>query len=651
MANRPSGCEWSIFVVDDGSTDGTSSALARFEPDVRIIGLPVNSGFARACNAGVEAAGACDYVVFLNNDTVPVAGWLDALVDEAEADPSVAAVGAKLLFPSGAVQHAGVAIGQDRWPHHLYAGFDGDHPAVNRAKDVTAATAACLLVRRADFEELGGLDPAFHNGYEDIDLCLRLRRRGRRIRYCPRSVVFHLESVTRWPTGVPTDTEVSDQVYEQRWRQTVVPDDLEHYVKDGLLELSYGPHYPVTFRVAPDLGVVRRDGDDLSRVDRLLAERSRQVMELTSAQIRREIGARQMRWATPRSGPTHVKRIADGYEHELGSVPSRYLVSIVMPVKNGAVYLRDLLPSVLSQSISAQVELIAVDSGSEDDTVDVLEQFGATVLGIDPAEFDHGLTRNLLADQAHGEFVIFLSQRSRPAGDRWLAPLLATLDSDPVVAGVCSRVIPYPDADVLTRRDVERDLSGSTDRQRKQIADRAAYDAMSAEQRRVFLNFHTVSAAIRAETWRRIPFRSVRTLGEDLLWAREVVESGWAIVHEPASVVYHSHSYGVAELFARNVDDGIAGRDILDRSLDQDQVVPMIRAMAQDDWTYLRETLGLTGGELEQWQLEAVLRRSAQVAGQWLGMNDDALIEGGATRLSSVARARNPKRSRRRTAP
>ena len=163
----------------------------------------------------------------------------------------------------------------------------------------------------------------------------------------------------------------------------------------------------------------------------------------------------------------------------------------------------------------------------------------------------------------------------------------------------------------------------------------------------MFLNFHTVSAAINAEAWRRTPFRSVRTLGEDLLWAREVVEAGWALAHEPASVVHHSHSYTLEELLARNVDDGIANREIVDRSLERDQVGPMIRAMAQDDWRYLRDIVGLTGVELEHWQLQAVLRRTAQAAGQWIGINNETLPDGMAEFFSSVAQVRSQGRNDR----
>src|SRR6185436_19309609 len=104
----------------------------------------------------------------------------------------------KLLYPDGSVQHAGVVIGRDRWPHHLYAGFPGEHPAVQRGRPVSAVTAACMLIHRRDFAALGGFDGAYRNGYEDFDLCLRLREEGREVRYCPRSVLYHLESVTRW---------------------------------------------------------------------------------------------------------------------------------------------------------------------------------------------------------------------------------------------------------------------------------------------------------------------------------------------------------------------------------------------------------------------------------------------------------------------
>jgi GT2 family glycosyltransferase len=643
LSRPPSECDQTIVVVDDGSTDDTLHALGRFGSRIKLVVQETNQGFARACNAGARAAGDVDYLVFLNNDTLPTPGWLDALLRAAQEDESIAAVGAKLLFSTGQVQHAGVVIGQDGWPHHLYAGFPASHPAVDRSRDVPAVTAACMLIRQPDFNGLDGFDPAFHNGYEDVDLCLRLGEQGRRIRYCHRSVVYHLESVTRWPTGAPEEPGDAAAVYDKRWRSRVAPDDVQHYLDDDLLSFSYGPYYPLSITAAPELGVVSRDAVALRGLDRLVALRSRQVMELLSNETRRQLGARVQN-LTPSLAPplrsSGVTHVADGRVHQLGRQPTDRLISVLLPVKDGARFLSDMLPLLLGQSLPSRLEIIAVDSGSRDDSVDVLVAHGATVLSIAPVDFDHGLTRNLAAEHAHGDIFVFLSQRARPISDGWLAPLVAALDADPEVAGACSRVLPYPDADLLTLKDGERELSGSAARQRNQITDWRAYVQMTEHERRVFLNFHTVSAAIRAEAWRRTPFRSVRTLGEDLLWARDTVEAGWALVHEPASCVHHSHDYSLDELFARNVDDGIANRDITGRTVDRAQILPQITAMARDDWSYLRNSVGLTGAELERWQLQSVLRRTAQTVGQWLGANHEELPEGTAAQFSSMPRTR-----------
>jgi rhamnosyltransferase len=235
---------------------------------------------------------------------------------------------------------------------------------------------------------------------------------------------------------------------------------------------------------------------------------------------------------------------------------------------------------------------------------------------------------------------LFVSGRIRPVDERWLAPLIAALDEDPQAAGVCSRVAPKPGAGVLTAKDGARELSASNARQRKVIADWDTYRRMSVAERRTFLNFHTVSALLRAEVFARIQFRSVITLGEDLAWAREVLEAGWALVHEPASGVYHSHEYSLRELFARNVDDGVANREINDRELPEEEVLPLVRALVLDDWSHLRDALALEGEELTHLQVDAVLRRVAQVVGQWVGANHRDLPPELVATFSGVHQAR-----------
>src|SRR5258706_4575356 len=159
----------SIVVVDDGSTDTTPKILAGFKGQIKVVTHAANRGFARSCNNGAALASG-DYLIFLNNDTLPQAGWLEALIDYAGKIPRAAVVGSKLLYPNQTIQHAGVVICQDRYPRHIYTGFPADHPAVSKSRRFQVVTAACALVRRRVFERMEGFDAAFRNGFEDVDL-------------------------------------------------------------------------------------------------------------------------------------------------------------------------------------------------------------------------------------------------------------------------------------------------------------------------------------------------------------------------------------------------------------------------------------------------------------------------------------------------
>jgi GT2 family glycosyltransferase len=645
FAHPPVNCDWRVIVVDDASSDGTVDRFSGDGERVEVVARERNGGFAETCNDGAAAADDVDFLVFLNNDTIALAGWLDALVEEAAAYPEAAAVGSRLLYPDGTIQHAGVAIGQDRRPYNLYAGFPGEHPAVVRPKRVIAATGACLLVRRGVFDALGGFDRAFHNGFEDIDFCLKAGEAGHPTRYCPTSVLYHLESVTRWAEGPVRHVTPNDVLYDQRWAGRVVPDDFDHYLEDGLITVRYGPVYPVRISVSPLLATVERADGPNERLEQLLTERSAQVAELQGKRTRELLkGAPEPRPALrsleeqPRTGGT-PEVVNAGEFHCLGSNPAAHRVSVFMPLMDAAETLRRSLPVMLRQRADAELQIVGVDSASRDDSIDVLREFGAKVLTIDPAQFDHGLTRNLAATHADGDVLVFLNGRSVPCDENWLAPLLDALDADPAVAGVCSRVLPYPDADPLSRHDGEVEASGQGERVVKVITDWDIYREMPVPERRLLYNFHTVSAAIRADVLREIPFRAVRTIGEDLLWAREVLEAGRALVHEPGSRVYHSHNYTLREWFMRNVDDGAANNEVNGRELSEPEADALCRALIDADWNYLAE-LGLEEDELEHWRVQAALRRAAQVSGQWLGINSDRYPPAVLTAFSRVANSR-----------
>jgi GT2 family glycosyltransferase len=271
LASPPEAAEPDLVVVDDGSSDSTPELLAGYADRIRAVRHDENTGFAGACNDGAAAASG-EWLVFLNNDTIPQPGWLDALLRYASARDKVGFVGAKLVYPNGRIQHAGVVVARDRTLHHLYAGFPGDHPAANKSREFQVVTAACALIRRETFERAGAFDTAFVNGYEDADLCLRLRRLGYRHHYCHESVVLHLESATRNYLAARENFEL----FLSRWSDFAHQDDLDYYVDDGLIDLRYWEQFPALLSVSPLLAVLDERATD---TERLLAERSREVFE------------------------------------------------------------------------------------------------------------------------------------------------------------------------------------------------------------------------------------------------------------------------------------------------------------------------------------------------------------------------------------
>jgi GT2 family glycosyltransferase len=274
LLGQTSSIERELIVVDDASEDSTPDVLAELADEIVVVRRSENGGFAAACNDGAAAASA-PFLVFLNNDTEPQNEWLAALVAYAERAPAAAVVGSKLLYLNGTVQHAGIVITHERQPRHIYGGFPGDHPAVGRSRRFQCVTAAATLVRKEAFERAGCFDTAFRNGYEDIDLCLRLGRLGYEIHYCAESVLTHLETVTR----DFTDYGRNQALFLERWGDEVDPDDLRYYLDDGLLQIEYWDQFPFRLTVSPLLAEVALSGEEPTPAE-IATVRARQVFEL-----------------------------------------------------------------------------------------------------------------------------------------------------------------------------------------------------------------------------------------------------------------------------------------------------------------------------------------------------------------------------------
>jgi GT2 family glycosyltransferase len=324
LPTLPPDCE--AIVVDDASPDGTAALLAGYGERIRVVSLSRNVGFAAACNAGAAAADG-EALIFLNNDTEPRAGWLGAMLAYADRHPAAAVVGAKLVFPNGVVQHAGVVFGQDGYPHNLYAGFGEDRPEVNRSRRLQAVTGACMLVRRAAFEALDGFDRGYLNSLEDVDLCLRAGARGEEVHYCHEAVVVHLESASR---GRSDRFARSVALYRERWREEVRRDDLAIYLEDGLIEVEYAATYPLRLKVSPLLAAI--DDDRGEALDPLIETYARQVGDLLAEVMRLTAIAGVAPSATPPAAPSgavvdHAGLLAEAtrLEAEARALQERFL--------------------------------------------------------------------------------------------------------------------------------------------------------------------------------------------------------------------------------------------------------------------------------------------------------------------------------------
>jgi GT2 family glycosyltransferase len=189
-----------VVLVDNGSEDPrTGRVVARASAvfDLRLVSRPEPFNFSRLCNAGACAATG-DHLLFLNNDTEVLSRrWLERMLALC-ADPDVGAVGATLLYPDRTIQHAGMLPRSDGLWVHPYRGEPASaHTELREVRSVPAVTAACLLIRRDLFDSLGGFDESLPLTMNDVDLCRRVRERGKLVLVTPRAKLVHYEGLTR----------------------------------------------------------------------------------------------------------------------------------------------------------------------------------------------------------------------------------------------------------------------------------------------------------------------------------------------------------------------------------------------------------------------------------------------------------------------
>lgn len=226
-----------IIVIDNDSTQPKTKAYFRkiAKQGVKILHVPGAFNFAALNNRAVEAASG-EIVGLINNDIEALHdGWLDEIVSHL-LRPGVGAVGAKLLWPNGMVQHGGVLLGVGNVAGHFgnrLADADwGDHGRNQLVQQVSAATAACLFLRKCDYLAVGGMDPsAFPVAFNDVDLCLKLRKQGKTIIWTPHARMLHAESASRGHEDTPQKRARAQREVDQlrqRWGAVLLRDPAYH---------------------------------------------------------------------------------------------------------------------------------------------------------------------------------------------------------------------------------------------------------------------------------------------------------------------------------------------------------------------------------------------------------------------------------------
>jgi GT2 family glycosyltransferase len=260
-----------IRVATQAAIDASPLGMSSELPGRDVLYDNEEFNFSRAINLGVaDAAGP---LVLLINDDIEVihSDWLRLMVGHV-LQPRVAAVGALLLYPDESVQHGGVLLGAGDAAGHLYLRASFSHPGyANRLRlnqDLSCVTAACMLLRKEAFDQVGGFDESLAVAYNDVDFCLRLREAGWRIVFTPEAVLLHHESASFGSHSKGRRDEYDREAAEihRRWEPILLADPAHNpnLVLDSVRpwHLAFPPRvdYPWRRTAVAGAGPPRRSG-------------------------------------------------------------------------------------------------------------------------------------------------------------------------------------------------------------------------------------------------------------------------------------------------------------------------------------------------------------------------------------------------------
>ncbi|HPY40288.1 MAG TPA: glycosyltransferase, partial [Thiolinea sp.] len=292
---------------------------------------------------------------------------------------------------------------------------------------------------------------------------------------------------------------------------------------------------------------------------RSIAERLQQL--ISDESFRTQIAEAGGAWARQFDWKTTAKDVSEAIQQRLVDLgyqalekPSPALkASVVIPTLNGGDLLLRVVDAVLTQQAPWPFDLLVIDSGSTDGSLEQLQAKGVRIHSIPQAEFSHGGTRNLGVELTAGEYVAFLTQDALPADDAWLFGLVSMLEREPQAAGAFGRHLAYPEASSFVKRDLEAHFNNLA-RQPLYLdkdTDAESFALNEAAWRQVLHFYSDNNSCLRRSVWEQIPY-PVIDYGEDQVWADLIIKAGYKKAYALNAKVYHSHDYDQQQTFERS---------------------------------------------------------------------------------------------------
>ncbi len=295
-------------------------------------------------------------------------------------------------------------------------------------------------------------------------------------------------------------------------------------------------------------------------------------------------------------------------------------VSICIPTKNGGERLREVLKAVFAQRTKYEYEVLCVDSGSVDNTLEIVRSFPKAHLHQIPAsEFGHGKTRCLAASLTTGTFIVFITQDAIPASEEWLEQMVNAIQiRDDCV--LCFGIhYPYPDCNILDKRDITMHFQGfGSENTIYRMDDPERYKR--EEGYRHLLAFSSDNnACVRRSVFEKYPYPDVE-FAEDQIWTRKMIEMGYSKVYCPFAPVYHSHNYPLNEYFCRYFDEYKGLRELHNYRMVKSVwgILPHAAKLIVSDVRYISGQ-PLTRKEKAKWCWYAFRRDTKRFAAGYLG--------------------------------